>query len=88
MGVAGKGLFLIGENCGSRPVLFKDNTELPSAVVLRPRLSYKGSCASELGRICVLAVLDQLGTLGRLGIVTYPCLGVTTGGVMGAVNGD
>ena len=68
--------------------MFSDSTELPSAVVLSPRLSYKGSCASELGKICVLAVLDQLGTLGLLGIVTYPCLGVTTGGVMGAVNGD
>lgn len=36
----------------------------------------------------MLAVLDQEGTLGLLGMVTYPCLGVTTGGVIGAVKGD
>lgn len=78
----------MGENCCSNPALFSDSTELPSAVVLNPKLSYNGSVVSVLGMICVLAVLDQLGTRGLLGIVTYPCLGVTTGGVKGAVNGD
>lgn len=75
MGVGGKGRPRTEDDAwlaGSEVVLLlSDKTELPSAVVLGPRLSYTGSnlkAGSPIG-VGVGALLHE-GTRGRRGMVT------------------